>query len=285
MGGGRARAVLLAVVWAVACAGTEQVLLDGDFEAGSNGTVWRPFLSGFFRSDAQCRSGMCMSVTPHHFFGAWQHVAVRGRPEHAVLVLSAFVNSEWAFAVKATLSLALVYVDGARANVAVAVEGGVAGYRRVCRAVQLEKKPLASVTLFIVASPVSPSYGTLFVDDVELWLSGAEDPPMCEEPPLPAKAAPRPPALAERASEEPAAWTGLAEERRQLCCVAVVQPRDSDYVARLSEALRKWPVVVVLYAGQADAEEEFSRMSGVISANSGTRLVVVNDSSAKGKVE
>ncbi len=276
------------LLWAVACAAREQVLLDGDFEAAGNATVWRPFLSGFYRSEAQCRSGLCMSVTPHHFFGAWQHVPLPGKTEHALLTLSAFVNSEWAFAVKATLSLTLVYADGARASVAVALESGVPGYRHVCRAVQLEKKPLASLTLFIVASPLSPSYGTLFVDDVALWLaeSAEEASPVCAEPPQPAKAAPPPPALAEKTSPEPAAWGRLSGEEgagAALCTVAVVQPRDSDYVARLSEALRKAPVVVVLYAGQSDPEEEFSRMSGVISGQSATRLVVVSGSH-KGKV-
>jgi hypothetical protein len=282
MGRGVTIALLL---WAVACASRQQVLLDGDFEAAGNGTVWRPFLSGFYRSDAQCRSGLCMSVTPHHFFGAWQHVPVRGSSEHALVTVSAFVNSEWAFAVKATLSLALVYEDGARASVAVAIESGLAGYRQLCRVIQLEKKPLASLTLFIVASPVSPSYGTLFVDDVELWLSGNDEAPICPDapPPQTAKAGPAPAALSEKTAAEPASWSRLSKEDASLCAVAVVQPRDSDYVARLSEALRKWPVVVVLYAGQGDAEEEFSRMSGVINSQSGTRLVVVSGTH-KGKV-
>lgn len=262
---------------------SEQLIVEGGFEGVPNGTVWQPFLSGFFRSDAQCRTGLCMSVTPHHFFGAWQHVRIPSRAPRSSVSLVAFVNSEWTFAVKATVSVTVAYADGTRASDGVLVENGVRGYHRVCRSFALEQKPVASVTMFVVASPLSQSYGTLFVDDVELWLSDAGDSPICEGEVMSPKTVSKPPALVSKVGPEPLLWESQSEHSGALCTVVVVQPRDSDYVARLSEVLRKSPVVVVLYAGQNNVDEEFSRMSGVISSKSGTLLSVVGDKQ-QGKV-
>jgi hypothetical protein len=77
-----------------------QLVRDPSFEdvnaSSASPSAWLPFLSGFYRSESQCRTGdRCLSVTPHHFFGAWQHIPIEGYKKSKLLALSAYVNGEW----------------------------------------------------------------------------------------------------------------------------------------------------------------------------------------------
>jgi hypothetical protein len=54
------------------------------------------------------------------------------------------------------------YADGKGESVgSVDLPIGEIGYVRVCKLWQLEDKPLASVTVFVVARPISHGFGTL----------------------------------------------------------------------------------------------------------------------------
>ena len=273
--------MLLVFVFVVLAAGAahEQLLLESSFDAPPSGNIsaWRPFLSGFFRSSSQCPEGACLSLSPHNWFGAWQHVRV-SLTAKTHLTLSARFSGEWAFALRASLSASLRFADGSRASFSLRLEPlGETGFLRACRTLEIDR-PLAEATVFVVASPLSQSYGTLFVDDVELWAGDGSE---CAE-----KAEKKEgddgggdgdgeEGVSVRAAEEPSVWKKMGREG-ELCVVASVQSRDAEYVARLAELMRKNPVVVVVYASGKTAEEEFGRMSSVLAGEANARLVVAS---------
>ena len=185
------------------------------------------------------------------------------------LSLSAFVNGEWAYAINATFYVSIQYSDGEVAGGEFEAPIGEMDYVRVCKSWKLSKPNLHSVTVFVVARPVSQNFGTLFVDDMSLELVESEPTAECETVML----MPQPGELLSgvETGPEPSDWSSGALKSK-MCTVALVHGRDSDYVATLSQQ-HTWPLVVVLLASNGDTKSEFGRFEDLVDRQKGQLVV------------
>lgn len=235
----------------------QQVLQNPSFEQGGNFS-WQPFLSGFFvESSGHARTGeSCVSLTPHHFFGVWQHVTFEESwPKASSLTLSGWANCEWGYGSRASISAVITYDDGSVGTVGLSFQMGTMDYQRRCRVLRVpEGRSPVSATVFGIASPLSSSYGTVFLDDFTLTLDApASDCSEDVEPPLTPHDAP---VLIKPIGQDD---TVIDDSKGLICAVVTMSHTDVAYAAELM-SIWKGPIVFSVTGWPKDAAAGESQM-------------------------